>query len=77
MQTEARNMQAQAIGCDEHAAAAALGLSVWTLRRDRCGPRRFPFYKVGSRVLYNMDRLREALTELERGGPASKSRRPR
>ena len=79
MQTEIKTTPPAivALGCDEHAAAAALGLSVHTLRKDRVKDRRFPFYKVGARVLYNMDRLREALADLERGGPTSRPQRRR
>ena len=63
------------LGCDEFAAAAALGLSVHTLRKDRVTGRRFPFFKVGARVLYNLDRLRETLAEHERGGQPPRARR--
>jgi hypothetical protein len=65
------------LGVDEHEAAAALGLSVHTLRKDRVNKRRIPFYKVGGRVLYNLDRMRAALAALECGGPpAARPRRP-
>jgi hypothetical protein len=60
---------------DEFEAAQALGLSVHTLRKDRTGPRRFPFYKVGSSIRYNLDRLRESLADFEHGGPAARRRR--
>lgn len=55
------------IGVDEAQAAQAIGLSVHFLRRDRRTKRLFPFYQVGGRVLYNLDRVREALTSLEVG----------
>jgi hypothetical protein len=54
---------------DEHAAAKATGLSVHTLRKDRQGPRRIPFYRIGTAIRYDMDRVRAALAEMEVGGP--------
>ena len=56
-------------------AATALGLSVHTLRKDRQHDRRIPYFKIGSAVRYNLDRVREALTALEVGGPAPRARR--
>jgi len=58
-----------ALGCNEYKAAELLGLSVHTLRKDRVTARRFPYFKVGSRVLYSVERLRDALLDMERGGP--------
>lgn len=52
----------------EHQMAEALGLSVFTLRKDRSTNRRIPFYKIGGAVRYNVDRVREALATLEEGG---------
>ena len=64
------------IGVGEHEVAAALGLSVHTLRKDRTAGRRIPFYKIGGSVRYNLDRVREALGALEVGGvPQRKGRR--
>ena len=72
MQTDTNPTPAR-IGVDEHEAAAAVGLSVHTLRKDRVKARRLPYYKIGGRVLYNLDRLRATLAALERGGlPAAK-----
>jgi hypothetical protein len=59
-----------ALTVGEYEAAQALGLSVHTLRKDRQSSRRIPFFKIGSAVRYNLDRVREALTALEVGGPA-------
>jgi hypothetical protein len=56
------------IGIDEYEAAALLGLSVWTLRKDRCGERRIPYFQIGKSVRYNPDRLRETATAYELGG---------
>lgn len=63
------------LGFDEYAIARALGVSVHTLRKDRTGARRIPFYKIGSTVRYNLDRVREALAELEVGGPKPRATR--
>lgn len=54
---------------NEHEAAEAIGLSVHTLRKDRVGARRIPYFKVGRAVLYDLDRVREALVSYEHGGP--------
>jgi excisionase family DNA binding protein len=59
---------------DEHEAAAYLGLSVDTLRKDRQGERRFPFYKMGRTVRYDVQRLDEALAAMECGGPQPRRR---
>lgn len=56
------------LGIDEHEAARLLGLSVHTLRKDRVGERRIPFYRIGRSVRYNTHRLQETLTSLEVGG---------
>lgn len=56
------------LGIDEHEAARLLGLSVHTLRKDRVGERRIPFYRIGRSVRYNTQRLQETLTALEVGG---------
>lgn len=53
---------------DEHQMAEALGLSVHTLRKDRGTARRIPFYKIGSAIRYDVNRVREALAMLEEGG---------
>ena len=61
-----------ALVVDEYAAAAALGLSVHTLRKDRQRDRRIPFYRIGGSIRYNLDRVRAALDALECGGPAAR-----
>ena len=53
---------------NEHEMAAAIGLTVHFLRRDRCKKRLIPFYKIGGTIRYNVDRVREALADLEEGG---------
>lgn len=60
---------AAALTVDEHEAARQIGLSVHTLRKDRQRDRRFPFYKIGTKVRYDLTRLRDALASLEQGGP--------
>lgn len=52
----------------EHEMADALGLSVHTLRKDRQRERRIPFFKLGSAVRYDVNRVREALAAFEEGG---------
>jgi hypothetical protein len=61
---------------DEHAAAAAIGLSVGWIRKDRRTRRLIPFYRIGGAIRYDLDRVRQALGELEEGGPAASSSRP-
>ncbi|MCF8203658.1 MAG: helix-turn-helix domain-containing protein [Methylotenera sp.] len=60
----------QKLALTEHEMAEALGLSVHTLRKDRQRQRRIPFFKLGSAVRYNVDRVREALAKFEEGGAA-------
>ena len=74
MQTETKP---GALTVDEHEAAAALGLSVHTLRKDRQHDRRIPYYKIGSAVRYDLGRVREALAALEHGGPKPPAARRR
>ncbi|WP_088285933.1 hypothetical protein [Ideonella sp. A 288] len=62
---------------DEFTCAAAVGWSVHTVRKDRAGKRRLPFYRIGRSVRYNLDRVFEALREYEVGGPASFATKPR
>lgn len=73
---EARPEQ-ERLGVSEHVVAAELGISVHTLRKDRVTRRRFPFFKIGSSVRYNLQRVREALLQLEVGGQVPKARRRR
>jgi hypothetical protein len=63
------------IAVDEHACAAAIGMSVAWLRKDRRTARQVPFYRLGSSVRYNLDRVKAALAATEEGGPAAKGRR--
>jgi hypothetical protein len=57
------------------AAAKALGVSVNWLKADRRSTKpRIPFIKLGPRrVLYSLDRCREALVAFEVGGNAPKA----
>jgi hypothetical protein len=63
------------LGVTEYVIAEELGISVHTLRKDRIKHRRLPFFKIGSAVRYNLDRVREALAALEIGGQKLKARR--
>lgn len=60
------------IAVDEAVAAAALGVSIHFLRKDRRTKRLFPFYRIGDRVLYNLDRVRATLFDMEEGGSAGR-----
>lgn len=62
------------IAVDEHVVAAALGLSVHWVRKDRIGKRLVPFYRIGGAIRYNLDRVREALAAVEEGGAGRKGR---
>lgn len=73
MQTEIK----QSVAVGEHEAANALGLSVHTLRKDRQKERRFPYFKVGRSVRYDLARVREALAGMEVGGPEPVAKRRR
>jgi hypothetical protein len=74
--TEVQQMQTETkparLGVDEFAIAAELGLSVHTVRKDRVKGRRIPYFKIGTTVRYNVERVREALACLEVGGPAAR-----
>jgi hypothetical protein len=61
----------------EQVVAAETGLSLALLRKDRREGRRIPYFKIGSAVRYNLDRVREALAALEVGGPAPRPGRRR
>jgi hypothetical protein len=59
--TEPIRLPIQRITIDELEAAEALGVSVHFLRKDRRTKRRVPFFRLGDRVLYSLERVREAL----------------
>ena len=54
--------------CDDNAVAAALGLSVHWLRKDRRKARIIPFVQIATAVRYDLDKVRAALVKMERGG---------
>jgi hypothetical protein len=61
------------IAVDEHATAAAIGMSVHWLRKDRRGQRVVPFFRIGGAIRYDLQRVREALVaRCEEGGPSSR-----
>lgn len=62
------------IAVDERTCAAALGMSVAWLRKDRRGSRLLPHFQLGSSIRYNLDRCREALNAVEVGGPKAASK---
>lgn len=53
---------------DEFELAEALGVSVFFLRNDRRNKKTIPFYRLGSRVVYNLDRVLASLVATEEGG---------
>lgn len=73
MQTEVNPRRA----VDERECAAALNLSVYTLQKDRQAARRIPFFKIGTAVRYDLERVWQALAELEVGGPKARPARRR
>jgi len=56
------------IGVDEHTAAEAIGVSVYFLQKDRRTRRLIPYYRLGDRILYDLDRVRATLLTYEEGG---------
>lgn len=64
----APNTAGTRLAVDEKTLAACLGMSVAWLRKDRSGARVVPFFRLGSSVRYNIDRVREALDKRAEGG---------
>jgi hypothetical protein len=58
------------IAVDEKQIAAAIGMSVGFLRKDRQTKRQIPFYRIGGCIRYDLNRVREALAAVEEGGAA-------
>jgi hypothetical protein len=56
------------LGLTEHELAAQIGMSVFFLQKDRCTKRLLPFYRIGSAIRYNRQRVAEALAAMEEGG---------
>lgn len=63
------------IAVDERACAAAIGMSLTWLRRDRRTKRLIPYARLGGSIRYNLDRVRDAIARLEEGGAAPRGRR--
>jgi hypothetical protein len=54
---------------DTQGAADYLGLSVFTVRRDRHGARRFPYIKLGAELYrYDLDELDRVIALAQVGG---------
>jgi len=70
--TAGQNPEFKVIGIGEHDLAESIGMSVEFLRKDRAGKRLIPFYRLGSAIRYNPQRVTEALALLEVGGFAPK-----
>ena len=64
----APNTAGTRLAVDEKTLAEALGMSVAWLRKDRSGARTVPFYRLGTSIRYNIDRVREALDKRAEGG---------
>ena len=64
----APNTAGTRLAVDEKTLAEAIGMSVAWLRKDRSGARVVPFFRLGSSVRYNIDRVREALDKRAEGG---------
>ena len=65
------------LAVDERECAAAIGMSVAWLRKDRRTKRVIPFFKMAGNngaVRYNLDRCREALAAIEEGGPKPRAK---
>ena len=62
------DMEQIRIAMNEVEASQALGMSIHFLRKDRITKRIIPFYKLGGRVLYSPERIKQALAGLEEGG---------
>lgn len=61
--------RARTIAVDEHACAEAIGMSVAWLRKDRRTARIVPFYRLGSSIRYDLERVHAALVaRAEEGG---------
>ena len=60
---------------DEEELAGLIGVSIHFLRKDRRSARRIPFVRLGDRILYDVERVKYAMLELEQGGPVVKSAR--
>jgi hypothetical protein len=69
MQSQTAN-ETPRIAVGEGEAARAIGMSVFFLRKDRRTKRLIPFYRIGDRILYDLNRVRMALLTLEEGGSA-------
>lgn len=50
-------------------------LSVSFLRKDRRTRKRIPFLRVGTKILYSPERVRQALLALEEGGATARPAR--
>jgi len=57
------------VAVDEHAVAAAIGMSVHFVRKDRRTKRLLPYFRIGGSIRYDLDRVRDALiSKCEEGG---------
>jgi hypothetical protein len=60
---------------DDEELAGLIGVSIHFLRKDRRTARRIPVVRLGDRILYDVERVKHAMLELEEGGPAHRSGR--
>lgn len=63
-----QSVKNQPIVVDEYACAEAISMSVYFLQKDRKGKRLIPFFRIGSNIRYDLNRVREAIQTLEVAG---------
>lgn len=63
-----KSQEFNVIGVTEFDMAELLGMSVEFMRKDRRGKKQIPFWRLGTSIRYNPQRVLEALSLLEEGG---------
>ncbi len=69
-----KSQEFNVIGVTEFYMAERLGMSVEFMRKDRRGKKQIPFWRLGTSIRYNPQRVLEALSQLEEGGQQPKPR---
>lgn len=59
------------IALTEKQTAAQLNVSVFWLRKDRRTKRTIPFYRIGDRVRYDLETVRQSLLARTEGGKSA------
>jgi hypothetical protein len=73
-QSAEKTKSVEVIGVNEFVIADSIDMSVEFVRKDRSGKRLIPFYRIGTSIRYNPNRVIQALATLEEGGHAPKSK---